>query len=638
MLDVAIVGAGLCGLALARQLAAGGRDCALFEARPRPGGRIRTRHEGGAALDLGATWFWPDAEPRIAALLEDLGLASFPQHDQGDALHLSDPNRAPEVLPGAGVHGGARRIAGGAERLIEALALSLPPGVLRLDMRLQSVRRDDQGVTLTFLHQGAAVELRARHVVLALPPRLVAEQVRFSPAPDPLVMDALTATPTWMAAQAKALVTYGAPFWREAGRSGNAFVDHVQVVLREVFDACASDGRAALGGFLALPPPLRESFRVGMPMLVTSQLAQLFGPAAESALQVQMQDWALEPDTCSALDRTGFAAAPPLQSGHPLLRQAHWGGRLHFGGSETASHGACHMEGAIDAAARIARSLAAAPAAGTDAATALTAFAAWVEQARAASAAHYRGHLTRLLATQQYEQLTQRALLATAEQTYSEALAWLGAHLPMVPGTPVETGRSELTPLLLAPFSGWSKQLIDQAREFNGSSCALSNFAHEHHPAGDYLQAMARDLMAAWQEFALQANDLLVARGAAPATVPAPTRAALLAAIEAAGVAVLTLTEAVEEAELLGSRLTRREVERQLGVIADSAARLDAATRETVAEVDWAAWQALQPLLRQGGGSELDQALWQAVSERLPATLAWMRTYRANQPELFANG
>jgi uncharacterized protein with HEPN domain len=120
--------------------------------------------------------------------------------------------------------------------------------------------------------------------------------------------------------------------------------------------------------------------------------------------------------------------------------------------------------------------------------------------------------------------------------------------------------------------------------------------------------------------------------------VPAPTRAALLAAIEAAGVAVLTLTEAVEEAELLGSRLTRREVERQLGVIADSAARLDAATRETVAEVDWAAWQALQPLLRQGGGSELDQALWQAVSERLPATLAWMRTYRANQPELFANG
>lgn len=637
MLDVAIVGAGLCGLALARQLAAAGRDCALFEARPRPGGRIRTVARDGLALDLGATWFWPDAEPRIAALLEDLGLASFAQHDQGEALQLSDPNRAPEVLASNGVHGGARRIAGGAQRLIEALADGLPPGVLRLDMRLKSVRRDPDGVTLGFQHQGSEVTVRARHVVLALPPRLLAEQVAFTPALDALVMDALTATPTWMAAQAKAMATYGAPFWRVAGRSGNAFVDHVQVVLREVFDACDTQAtQAALGGFLALPPALRESFRLGMPMLITSQLAQLFGPDAQSARQVQMQDWALEPDTCSTLDRMEFAAAPPMQLGHPLLRQAHWSGRLYFGGSETASHGACHMEGAIDAAARIGRALAAASnAAGTDAATALTAFGDWVEQARARSAERYRGHLTRLLATQQYGELTQRALLATAEQTYSEALARLGETLPMLPGTPVVEGRSELTPLVLAPFSGWSKQLVEQARAFNGTSCALSNFPHEHQPDGHYVQAMARDLMAAWQEFALQANDLLLVRSAASPVRPG--RAQLLAAIEAAGVAVLTLTEAVEAAELLASKLTRREVERHLGVIADSAAQLDAATRATVAEVDWAGWQALQPLLADSG-ADLDEALWQAVSERLPATVAWMRTYRANQPELFANG
>lgn len=637
MLDVAIVGAGLCGLALARQLVAAGRGCALFEARPRPGGRIRTGTSGGTALDLGATWFWPDAEPRIAALLEDLGLGSFAQHDQGEALQLSDPNRAPEVLASDGVHGAARRIEGGAQRLIEALAEALQPGVLRLDMRLQSVTRDADGVSLVFQHQGSEVAVRARHVVLALPPRLAAEHLRFSPALDALLMDALTATPTWMAAQAKALVTYGAPFWRAAGRSGNAFVDHVQVVLREVFDACDGDaGPAALGGFLALPPALRESFRVGMPMLVTSQMAQLFGAEAEAARHVQVQDWALEADTCSTADRAEFAAAPAMQGGHPLLRQAHWGGRLHFGGSESASHGACHMEGAIDAAARIARALAVAPnAASSDAATALAAFGDWVGQARAGSAERYRSHLTRLLATQHYGELTQRALLATAEQTYSEALAWLGEALPALPGTPVVEGRSELTPLVLAPFSGWSKQLVEQARAFNGTSCALSNFPHEHQPDGDYVQAMARDLMAAWQEFALEANDLLLVKSAA---APARRgRAELLAAIEAAGVAVLTLTEAVEATELLASKLTRREVERQLGVIADSAAQLDAATRAAVAEVDWAGWQALQPLLADSG-ADRDQALWQAVSERLPATLAWMRTYRANQPELFANG
>jgi monoamine oxidase len=53
MLDVAIIGGGLCGLALAHSLQARYLDWTLFDARDRLGGRVLTRQAGnGAALDL----------------------------------------------------------------------------------------------------------------------------------------------------------------------------------------------------------------------------------------------------------------------------------------------------------------------------------------------------------------------------------------------------------------------------------------------------------------------------------------------------------------------------------------------------------------------------------------------------------
>ena len=60
MLDTAIVGGGLCGLVLARSLRRQGRVVALFEARPRLGGRILsvTGASSGLAMDLGPTWYW----------------------------------------------------------------------------------------------------------------------------------------------------------------------------------------------------------------------------------------------------------------------------------------------------------------------------------------------------------------------------------------------------------------------------------------------------------------------------------------------------------------------------------------------------------------------------------------------------
>src|SRR6202000_1021375 len=81
---VVIVGGGLSGLYSARLLAASGMECVLLEARERLGGRILSVTAGG--FDLGPAWFWPDMQPRMTGLVQELGLTAFPQHSEGDVL------------------------------------------------------------------------------------------------------------------------------------------------------------------------------------------------------------------------------------------------------------------------------------------------------------------------------------------------------------------------------------------------------------------------------------------------------------------------------------------------------------------------------------------------------------------------
>lgn len=509
MWDVVIVGAGLCGLVLAHRLTARGQRVCVLEARERIGGRVLTQTDvaTGQPLDLGPSWFWPDTEPHMVALLAALGLDSEPQHDPGDALWLTDPNRAPERRTEAGgVHAGARRIAGGSARLTEALCAGLPEGCVITGSALMTVRHLGGSVELL---RGGGPALRARRVVLAMPPRLIQERVAFDPPLSVALEDALRSTPTWMAAQAKAVMAFATPFWREAGHSGNAFVRHPQAVLGEVFDQSTAPS-GALGGFVALDAAQREHFRRGLPLLVESQLAQLYGIDAQSG-QLALQDWALEAWTCSDADRSEPPAWPQADA---LLRRGHWNGLLWFGGTETATHGAGHMEGALAAADRIAHALmapaATAPPEG-DAAAAIAGFAAAVQRLRAQAGERYRQQLVRLLSGQQHEQLTQRALLAAVDQTYSEALAGLDALAPWLGPQHAEQGRHALTPALLKAFDGWNKALLDEALAHNGSSCALSNFPQDHRPDAELLKAITRDLAAAWREFALELNARLLA-------------------------------------------------------------------------------------------------------------------------------
>lgn len=528
MLDTAIVGAGLCGIALARGLHRQGRAVALFEARDRVGGRILSVPSAGSglAMDLGPSWFWPSTQPHLAGLIAELKLADIPQHDDGSVLHLSDPDKAPQRIAGNNPYRGAHRLQGGMSQLVDALKADLPASVFHLKHVLTDI--DDRGdhVVLRFAVGDDAVEIAARHVVVAVPPRLLAERVNFTPALDDATREAMQGAQTWMATQAKVAVAYDRAFWREAGQSGNAAVTHEQAVISEIFDICEGDpAKAALAGFVALSPDLRDNFRDGLPLLVDSQLVQLFGLALDHGEQ-RYQDWASEAYTCSSLDR----ASPPnprTEIANPMLRRAHWGGRLHIGGAETAARSAGYLEGALDSARRIELSLLRGadapdrPGPTLDHAAALDRFRRWVVGQGEAAFDDYRHRLARGLATESCDQVTQRALLEAMEDVFDRALAMLDG-LPLDVGSAtVESGRCSLTPEVQRPFGDLMRTLLDDVTAYNRTCRALAKLPDEQLLPQPYLQVMLRDIAAAWLEFSLSANRLLLAKAARAAAAPA---------------------------------------------------------------------------------------------------------------------
>jgi monoamine oxidase len=459
MLEIAIVGAGVCGLTLGRELAARGVSFALFEARERLGGRVLSVRNptNGERPDLGPTWFWPDTQPAVRRLVEELGLERFDKYDPGSALLLSDPEEPPATRTTPRLHAGAQRLKGGMASLVESLAATIPQKALHLGRVLRDVTDRGDHVELLFDAGGEVVTVAARRVVLAVPPRLLAEQVRFMPALPSADQAAMSATPTWMAAQAKAVIGFsGPPAWREAGHSGNAFVVHDQAVLGEIFDACdVSGAKAALGGFFALSAQMREAFRDGLPMLVASQFVQLFGNSLESG-EPQMQDWAKEKFTCAQADLAPLDAHP--DHGLSALRKPLCANKLYLGASETAREGGGYIEGPINAAIRI-RDQLFKPQEDSMMTTVLAPespdlvnqrclerFSEWVASRQAPTFASYRQRLNYALSHGEREQLTQRAMLGAMEAVFTDALAFL-EELPLShDGVAVERGRSDLTP------------------------------------------------------------------------------------------------------------------------------------------------------------------------------------------------
>ncbi|KIN67072.1 Amine oxidase [Sulfitobacter donghicola DSW-25 = KCTC 12864 = JCM 14565] len=335
-----IIGGGLSGLGLAYALEAQGEDYHLIEARGRYGGRIKTERLGDGYFDLGPAWFWPD-QPRIAALIAQLGLRKFDQFASGDMVFEDETARV-QRNRGFSSMEGSWRLHGGLGALIDALSGALPETRKSLNAAVKEITKTETGITATLT---TGETFHADHVVLSMPPRTAAK-ITFTPALPDETMRSLQSVPTWMAGHAKSVAVYDTPFWRHEGLSGDAQSRFGPMV--EIHDASPDiGGPYALFGFIGVPPQGRVDGQT-LRDHVTEQFVRLFGAQAANPKQLYIKDWAFDPYTATSADHAPLYAHPTYSM--PANLSNLWGGQLQISGTEVAPHFGGFLEGALEAA------------------------------------------------------------------------------------------------------------------------------------------------------------------------------------------------------------------------------------------------------------------------------------------------
>ncbi|MFY2307143.1 flavin monoamine oxidase family protein [Lysinibacillus fusiformis] len=347
---IIIVGAGLSGLRTASLLTAQGIKCIVLESRDRIGGRILSisdskRPELGK-FDVGPTWFWPQYEKTITNLAEELNLRTFAQYTKGAMLSERYKDSLPEryILP-ENHEARSVRFTGGVQSLIDAIAKTIPEGVVELSTRVKAIQLDKDGAitVVAELANGMKKLLSAAAVILALPPRIIANNIEFSPSIPPNLISDLLNKPTWMAGQAKVVAIYERPFWRELGLSG--YVSSWVGPLQEIHDASPEKGSGALFGFLGIPAKIRNEIGEDKILgLILDQLVKLFGTQAQNVSGILYKDWSFDIETTVEED------LEPLRD-YPIYGQSHfvgaWENKIIFAGTETNSQFGGHLEGAL---------------------------------------------------------------------------------------------------------------------------------------------------------------------------------------------------------------------------------------------------------------------------------------------------
>ncbi|WP_435200846.1 flavin monoamine oxidase family protein [Janibacter sp. GS2] len=125
--DVVVVGAGLAGLSAARAVEAAGRTVTVLEARDRVAGRtLGGALSNGVHVELGGQWVGP-TQDAVLALIDDLGLETFPTYDEGAALTFFDGQRSRYRDESFGLPQKTAEEVGRLWTKIEEIAATVPP-------------------------------------------------------------------------------------------------------------------------------------------------------------------------------------------------------------------------------------------------------------------------------------------------------------------------------------------------------------------------------------------------------------------------------------------------------------------------------------------------------------------------------
>jgi monoamine oxidase len=245
----------------------------------------------------------------------------------------------------AGIEGGAQQefLVGGAQQLSTGLASRLGD-VVRLGEPVEAIEQTGDEVVV----RTRPSTYHADQAIVALAPGLC-ERIRFTPELRPARRQLQQRMIT--GSVVKCIVAYEEPFWRHEGFSGEAVTD--DGLVQVVFDDCTEGGaRAALLAFI-LGDAARKARclpREARRKAVTEALVRLFGERAARPSGYIDYDWTS--DEWSAGCYVGLHPPGVLSTVGVALRAAC--GRIHFAGSETATHWPGYMDGALQSGERAA--------------------------------------------------------------------------------------------------------------------------------------------------------------------------------------------------------------------------------------------------------------------------------------------
>lgn len=242
--------------------------------------------------------------------------------------------------------GGAQqdRIVGGPPALAERMASALPPGTLTLAAPVRTIEQSAAGVT-AWTDTG---RVDGDALVVALAPAL-AGRIRYAP-PLPALRDGLTQRMP-MGSALKVHAVYPEPFWRADGLSGVS-TNSAGPLTETVDNSTPTSPLGVLTGFSysSDAAALRGMSPAQRRRCLLDAFAAVVGPGAGDPMDLVEFDWSTEEWTRGCF--SGAFTPGTWSVNGPHLRAPV--GRVHWAGTETATHWTGYLEGAVRAGERAA--------------------------------------------------------------------------------------------------------------------------------------------------------------------------------------------------------------------------------------------------------------------------------------------
>jgi putrescine oxidase len=332
---IIIIGAGLSGLLTGYLLKKAGIPFKILEARHRIGGRINTIYgSNNTPIEMGATWF-TSQHTHLIRLLENLEIDFFEQQID-DFVFYQPAANAPTQAVEIPNQSPSYRISGGTSNLINTLYGKLGKEDVLLNQPVKQI---------TFLKSKVKVQAQdsfeGSRIIMAIPPKLWAKNILFSPQLPNELISIGEATHTWMEDSIKVALTYDQPFWEEEKLSGTLFSNVGPIT--EFYDHCNHErSKYALCGFMN--SALKHLSAAERRKAVLNQIKAIFGAKSEAFADYQECIWNNETFTFEASEAP---LHPHQNNGNPIFSKLFFDEKLLISGAESASTFPGYMEGAV---------------------------------------------------------------------------------------------------------------------------------------------------------------------------------------------------------------------------------------------------------------------------------------------------